>query len=74
MPWIQMKTMKNLKTSLEPLQHLNLLNQYFLVIKDQQQALKDQLFLTTLLMKKVINIVRRIKIQKGSSAIQISTF
>ena len=51
-----MRTKKNLKTSLEPLQPLNLLNQYFLVIKDQQQVLKDQLSVTALLMKKV-NVV-----------------
>ena len=45
--------MKNLKPSLEPLQTLNPLYQCFLIIKDQQQVLKDQLSLTTLPMKTV---------------------
>ena len=72
-----MMTKKNLKTSLDPLQPLNLLNQYFFVIKDQQQVLKDQLSVTALLMKKVnvvSNTVHRVTIPKGLSTIQVSTF
>ena len=45
--------MKNLTMSLELLQILNPLYQYFLFIKDQQQVLKDQLPRTTLWMKTV---------------------
>ena len=40
--WIQMKTMKNLKMSLKPLQTLRLPYQYYLFNQDQQQARKDQ--------------------------------
>ena len=43
-----MRTMKNLKASLEPLQTLNLLFQYFLFLYDQQHVLKVQLPQTTL--------------------------
>ena len=42
-PWIQMKTMKNLKMSLEPLQMLRLQYQYYVFIKDPQPIRKDQL-------------------------------
>ena len=59
--------MKNLKTSLEPLQPLNPLIQYFLIINDQQQVLKDQLSLTILRMKvvrKVMKIVHKVRIPK----------
>ena len=45
--------MKNLKTSLEPLQTLNLLYQYYLFIKDQQPVRKDQLPVQFLVMKTV---------------------
>ena len=37
-----MKTMKNLEMSLEPLQTLNLLYQYYLFIQDQQPVRKDE--------------------------------
>ena len=40
--WIQMRAMKNLTTSLEPFQTLNLLYQYYLFIKNQQPVRKDQ--------------------------------
>ena len=40
--WIQMRTMKNLKMSLKPLQTLRLPYQYYLFNKDQQPARKDQ--------------------------------
>ena len=76
-PLIQMKTMKKLETSLESLQPLNLLYQYFLFIKDQQQVLKDQLFLTTLRMKTMsiaMNIVHKVRIPKGPCSTHISTF
>ena len=59
---IQMKTMKNLEMSLEPLQTLNLLYQYFLV---------------TLVMKTVstaTNIVHKVETPKRPCTIQISTF
>ena len=42
-PWIQMRTMKNMKMSLKPLQTLNLLYQYYFFIKDQLPARKHQL-------------------------------
>ena len=70
-----MRTKKNLKTSLEPLQPLNLLNQFFLVIKDQQQVLKDQLSVTAMLMKKVnvaSNTVHRVTIPKEDSVLSRS--
>ena len=70
-----MRTKKNLKTSLEPLQPLNLLNQFFLVIKDQQQVLKDQLSVTVMLMKKVnvvSNTVHRVTIPKEDSVLSRS--
>ena len=38
-----MRTMKNLKTSLEPLQTFNLVYQYYLFTQDQQPVRKDQL-------------------------------
>ena len=38
-----MKTMQNRKMSLEPLQTLRQLYQYYLFDKDQQQVRKDQL-------------------------------
>ena len=41
----------NLTTSLEPLQILNLLYQYFLCIKDQQPVRRDQLPVQFLVMK-----------------------
>ena len=56
---------------------LNLLIHYFLVIKDQQQVLKDQLSVTPLRMKTVslvMKTVHRVKIPKGLSTIQVSTF
>ena len=52
-PWIQMRTMKNIKMSLEPLQTLNLLYQYYLFIKDQQPVRRDQLPVQFLVMKTV---------------------
>ena len=42
-PWIQVRKMKKLKTSLEPPQTLNLLCQYYLFINDQQPVRNDQL-------------------------------
>ena len=52
-PWIQMRTMKNLKMGLELLQTVNLLYQSHLFIKDQQPVRKDQLTVSTLRMKTV---------------------
>ena len=46
-------SMQTLKTSLEPLQPLNLLCQYFLIINDKQKNIKDQLSLTILRMMPV---------------------
>ena len=43
-----MRTMKNLRTSLEPLQILRLRYQHYLFIKDQQQFIKDWLPRATL--------------------------
>ena len=75
--WIRMRTMQNLKMSVEPLQPLTLLTQYFLTIKDQQKILKDQLALTTLQMKmvnRVMNTVHKVRILKGLCTAQFSTF
>ena len=79
-----MKTMNNLKMSLEVLQILNPLYQYYLFIKDQQQvhknqqtARKDQLPLTTLWMKTVstaMNTVHEVRTPEGQCSTQISAF
>ena len=56
------------QTSLEPLQTLNLLHQYFFIITDKQQILKNQLSLKTLRMKTVseaMTIVHKIRILEG---------
>ena len=45
--------MKNLKTSLEPFQTLNILYEYYPSIKDQQPVLKDHLPVQFLVMKTV---------------------
>ena len=77
-----MKTMKNLKMSLEVHQILNPLYQYHLFIKDQQQVhkiqqpvRKDQLPLTTLRMKTVstaMNVVHEVRTPEGQCSTQIS--
>ena len=79
-----MKTMKNLKMSLEVLLILNPMYQYYLFIKDQQQVhknqqpvRKDQLPLTTLRMKPVstaMNIVHEVRTPEGQCSTQISAF
>ena len=63
--------------SLELLQTLNTLYQYYLFLKEQQQVLKDQLPVTTLRMKTVstvTNIVHEVRTPKGHCSSQISTF
>ena len=75
--WIQMRMMKDLKTSLVPFQTLNLLYEYFLILKDQQQILKDQLSLTTLRMKTVsiaMHIMHKVRTPNGLCSTQISSF
>ena len=79
-----MKTMKNLKMSLEPLQILSLLYQYYLFIKDQQPVhkdqqpdRKDQLQVLILVMKTVreaMSTVHRVRTLEEQYPIQISTF
>ena len=68
--WIQMRKTKNLKMSLEPLQPLNLLYQYFLIINDKQKNIKDQLSLTILRMMTVniaMNKVHKIGNRRDSA-------
>ena len=72
-----MRTMKNLKMSLEPLQTLNLLFQYYLFIKDQQPVRKDQLPVQFLMMKTVstaTSTVHKVRTLEEQRSIQISTF
>ena len=83
-PCIQMKMMKSLSMSLEPLQILKLLYQCYLFIKDQQPVRKDQqpvrkdqLQVLILVMKTVsiaISTVHRVKTLEEQYCIQISTF
>ena len=72
-----MRTTKNLETSLEPLQILNLLYQYYFFIKDQQPVRKDQLPVQTLKMKTVstaTSFVHKVRTLEGECSTQISTF
>ena len=75
--WIQMKTMENLKMSLEPLRSLRLLYQYYLFIQDQQPVRKDQLQMLILVMKTLsfaMSTVQTIRTLEEQFSIQISTF
>ena len=68
---------EELQMSLELLQTLNPLYQYFLFFKDQQQVLKDQLPVTTLRMKTVstaTNKVHEVRTPNEHCSTQISTF
>ena len=79
-----MKTIKNLSMSLEPLQNLKLLYQYYLFImdqqpvyKDQQHVCKDQVQVQILVMKTVsfaMSTVHRVKTQEEQSLVQIGIF
>ena len=72
-----MKTMQNRKMSLEPLQILRQLYQYYLFDKDQQQVRKDQLQVLILVMTTVstaMRTVHRVKTQEEQYPIQIYLF
>ena len=78
-----MKTMKNLRMSLEPLQTVKQVYQYYLFNKDQQQVHKDQqpvrrdqLQVLMLVMKTVsiaMSTVHRVRTLEGQYSTQIST-
>ena len=77
-PWMQMRTIKNLKTSLEILQLLNLQRTSTPTSSSTSSKLsKDQLQVQYLIMKTVsiaMNVVHKVRIPKGPCTTEISTF
>ena len=76
-PRIQMKTMKNVKISMELLLTFSLLYQCYIFIKDQQPVRKDQLRVQYIMMKilsTATSTVHRVRTLEEQYSIQISTF